>query len=77
MKYKLVPSYQWVIINPEGRMTNPKNDWGERHELGKVSYKDKESAIADYQRYIDKNILCPDEMILIERYSKVIDWEAS
>lgn len=76
MKYKLVVSYQWVKISPTGIMVNPKDSWGEYHGLGIVSYASKELAIKEYQRYVDNNLSCPDELILIERYSKVIDWDS-
>ena len=75
MKHKLVVSYQWVKICPTGTLGNPKDSWGENHQLGKISYASKELAIEEYQRYVDNNLSCPDDLLLIERYSKVIDWE--
>jgi len=75
MKHKLAVSYQWIKISPTGTLGNPKDSWGECHRLGTIAYASKELAIEEYQRYVDNNLSCPDDLILIERYTKVIDWE--
>lgn len=73
LQYKLVTRYTWKILTDEGSLLDPCDDWGNYHPLSDV-YETREHAVSDYERYVEKGYNCPNSMVLIEVYRKVIDF---
>lgn len=74
LTYKLEIKYQWMVINANGKMSLiPRDVWEGRHKLSYEYYSENE-AIEEYNRFIKDNLDCPDEMVLVKKHCKVIDW---
>lgn len=74
MKYVLSQSYRWLVISEDGLLKSPKDKWGESHLLSR-QFETRHEAIKEYTRFVNQELDCPCEMILVEYHTKDINWE--
>jgi len=65
-KHVLRQCFRWMEISEDGLLKTPKNSWGDY--LFSEFYDTREEAIADYQKFMDRGIACPWNMILVDEF---------
>ncbi len=72
MKTKIEVRYCWKLLSREGHLSDPETSWGD-YVFNQYGYPTREEAIAA----LEGGARCPwgQDLVLLETYTKVTDWE--
>jgi hypothetical protein len=75
MKRNLQKNYYWKQLTEEGLLVSPKNRYGDTVFTSYCGFPDKETAVKEYERMKGIYSELLEELVLIEVYEFVTDWD--
>jgi hypothetical protein len=75
MKRKLQKGYRWKKLTKEGLLVSPLDRHGKEIFSKYFLFPDTESAVQEYKTMHDMYSELPHELVLIEVYEFVTDWD--